>query len=286
VTRFIGILMGMAAACTAALVGGSQPPSAHAAEVPPAVVRNDLPYYAAADADPKRHRLDLYLPPDKKSFPLIVFIHGGAWKSGTKELYGPLARSFVRHGIGVAVANYRLSPAVEHPEHVKDVAKAFAWVTKNAKEQGADPTRIYAMGHSAGAHLVALLALDPKYLKAEGLTSSAIRGVVGVSGPYALGPTGFENVFGADAARRLDSFPLSHVADLEARHIPPFLILAADKDYPGLPQIARTLADALGKHGAKAHSEELPNRDHITIITGMAKDDDPAVKQIVKFIAP
>jgi len=224
-----------------ALMGslGVPPPAASALAAAGVATRKDLSYYMGEPADAQRHLLDLYLPEGKKGFPLILFIHGGAWRSGSKELYGPLAQNFVRRGIGVAVANYRLSPVVQHPEHERDVARAFAWLVKHAKEYDADPARLYVMGHSAGAHLVALLALDPKYLRAEGLTSASIRGVIGVSGPYALGVRGFENVFGEDEAKRFDAFPLSHVRDQEAKQLPPFLILAADGDYLGLPAVAK-----------------------------------------------
>jgi acetyl esterase/lipase len=142
------------------------------------------------------------------------------------------------------------------------------------------------MGHSAGAHLVALLALDPRYLKAEGLSSAAIKGVIGVSGPYALGATGFENVFGMDDAKRKDAFPLTHVGDLEAKAIPPFLLQAGDADYPGLLPVSRLLEGALQGRGVKVRCEEIAQRDHISIITRMAQADDPAVKQIIEFVAP
>jgi acetyl esterase/lipase len=266
--------------------GSARPPAVRAADAPAAVVRKDLSYYAGEAADARSHLLDLYLPEGKKGFPMILFIYGGAWQSGSKDLYGPLAQNFVRQGIGVAVANYRLSPAVKHPEHERDVARAFAWLAKHAKEYDADPARLYVMGHSAGAHLVALLALDPRYLKAEGLTGASIRGVIGVSGPYTLPPGLMEKVFGADEAKRQDAFPLTHITDQEAKAIPPFLIQAADGDYPGLPEVAKQCAAALEKHGVKARQEVIAGRDHISIIVRMTQADDPAVKQIVEFVSP
>jgi len=272
-----GLLLGLA---------GALLPPVSAADGPAIITHKDLSYFSGEPADAQRHLLDLYLPEGKKGFPVILFIHGGAWRSGSKELYGPLAQNFVRRGIGVAVANYRLSPAVQHPEHERDVARAFAWLVKHAKEYDADPERLYVMGHSAGAHLVALLAVDPRYLRAEGLSSNRIRGVIGVSGPYTLGPRGFENVFGEDEAKRLDAYPLRHVTDLEAKEIPPFRILAADGDYVGLPAIARSFAVALEKHGVKVRRNEIAGRDHITIIARMAQPEDPAIKQIIEFVAP
>lgn len=248
--------------------------------------RKDETYYAGENADAMRHRLDLYLPDTKKPFPLVLFIHGGAWRSGTKDLYGPMGRQFAARGIGVAVANYRLSPAVKHPEHIKDVARAFAWVEKRAASLGADPERLYLCGHSAGAHLVTLLALDPRYLRAEKVPAGRIRGVVGISGPYNLGPRGFPEVFGDDAAARADAFPLNHVSDQPATKLPPFLLMVAERDYAGLPLSATGLEQALQRHGAKAQRHEIADTDHITIIVKTAQPDSAVSKSIVDFIRP
>jgi acetyl esterase/lipase len=217
-------------------------------------------------------------------FPLLLFAHGGAWRFGSKDWHAYLGATLTSQGIGAAVINYRLSPAVKHPEHVRDVARAFAWVRKQAGELGADPGRLYVSGHSAGAHLVALLALDPRYLKAEGLAPSHIRGVVGISGPYALVGRLFSEVFGEDEAARQAAFPLNHVRDQPAAQIPPFLILYAERDYRGLPLSASTLGEALRRHGAKAEVVEIKDRDHLSIITGFAKAEDAAVKATVQFI--
>src|SRR5205823_5671892 len=107
----------------------------------------------------------------------VFFVHGGAWRNGDKSgilgVYSALGRFLVRHGLGAVIINYRLSPAVRHPAHVQDVAKAFAWTHKNIARYGGRPDQIFLCGHSAGGHLVALLATDPTYLKAEGLTPAA-----------------------------------------------------------------------------------------------------------------
>src|SRR4051794_15895190 len=84
-------------------------------------------YYDGKDADPVRHKLDLYLPKGQKDYPVLFFIHGGAWRAGSKDGFGRLGRVFARNGVGVVAINYRLSPAVKHPAHIQDVARAFAW---------------------------------------------------------------------------------------------------------------------------------------------------------------
>src|SRR5438270_10644137 len=137
----------------------------------------DIAYDDAKDADPVRHKLDLYLPKGHKDFPVLMFVHGGAWTSGNKNLYGPLGQRFAANGIGTAIINYRLSPAVQHPAHAQDVAKAFAWTHKNIGKHGGRADQIFISGHSAGGHLVALLATDESYLKAHKLGISDIKGV-------------------------------------------------------------------------------------------------------------
>ena len=156
------------------------------------VVR-DLPYVAGEEVGDRR-KLDLYLPKGDGPWPVLLWIHGGAWAVGHRKDEEALARRFAERGIAVAVADHRMSKAlwmdakldegVEHPVHVKDCATAFAWLVANAGERKLDPKRMYVGGFSSGAHLTALLATDPKYLKAHGLEPSNIRGALPVGGAY------------------------------------------------------------------------------------------------------
>src|SRR5207249_1315469 len=159
------------------------------------------------------------------------FVHGGAWQTGDRNylgVYQSLGRFYARHGVGTVVISYRLSPQVKHPAHVQDVARAFAWTHKNIGKYGGRPDQVFACGHSAGAHLVSLLAADETYLKAEGLDAKAIRGVIPISGVYRI-PDGYlGNVFGRDAEVRKLAGPIAHARP----NLPPFLVLYADKDYP------------------------------------------------------
>jgi acetyl esterase/lipase len=151
----------------------------------------NLAYYRGKDADPVHHRLDLYLPESKKDFPVLVLVHGGAWMLGDKSFFGwgkDLGRYFASRGIGVVMPSYRLSPSVKHPEHVKDVARAVAWTYRHIACYGGDPKELFLCGHSAGGHLVALLASDPRYLRAEKMSLKDIKGVIAVSGVYRVPP--------------------------------------------------------------------------------------------------
>lgn len=245
----------------------------------------DVAYYEGEDADPVKHKLDLYLPRGGKNYPVLLFIHGGAWTTGDKryilDVYGRLGRNFAQHGVGTVVTNYRLSPKVQHPCHVEDVARAFAWTCRNISKYGGDPERIFVCGHSAGGHLAALLATDPTYLEKEKCSLRQIRGVIPMSGVFNLPPGRlFESVFTADAEKRAKAMPLNHV---KGDH-PPFLIIYAERDYPTCDRTSKEFCNALKRCQCQAELVEIKDRDHLTIIAAATNAEDPAAKAILRFI--
>ena len=126
----------------------------------------------------KSHSLDVYAPKDAKHAPVIIFIHGGGWRNGDKSNPGvgsQPAAHFCAEGFVFVSINYRLTPAGKHPANIQDVAKAVAWVHDHIAEHGGDPAQINIMGHSAGAHLTALVATDETRLKAEGKPLSILK---------------------------------------------------------------------------------------------------------------
>jgi acetyl esterase/lipase len=244
----------------------------------------DVAYYEAPGADPIKHKLDLFLPRGHKDFPVLFFVHGGAWIHGDKNflgVYSSLGRFYARQGIGTVVINYRLSPSVMHPEHIRDVARAFAWTHKNIEKYGGRPDEIFVCGHSAGGHLVSLLATDESYLKANGLSPAAIRGVISLSGVYLIPDKLLSRVFGTDPEQRRQASPLVHAHP----GLPPFLICYADKDYPGCDKMpSETFAQALRTKGNKAQTLEVLDSNHFQIIMSAAAKDEPVSKAILAFI--
>jgi acetyl esterase/lipase len=248
----------------------------------------DVAYVNTPDADPIRHKLDLYLPKGEKDFPVVLFVHGGSWRHGDKSflgVYEALGTFLARQGIGAVVINYRLSPAVRHPEHIRDVARAFAWTHKNIAAYGGRPDRVFVCGHSAGGHLVALLATDPEWLKAEGLTSDAIRGVISLSGVFDLGelPSWLVSAtFGTGADVIAAASPIR-----QARGgLPPFLILYADQDLPGCDRKpAETFAKALRDKGTKAETLEVRSGNHFKMMLSAVVPGDPVCDAILAFVA-
>jgi acetyl esterase/lipase len=244
----------------------------------------DVAYYEGPDVNKVRHRLDLYLPKDHKDYPVLFFVHGGAWRHGDKNqlgIYAGLGNLFARHGIGTVVINYRLSPSVKHPEHVKDVARAFAWTIKNVEKYGGRKDEVFVCGHSAGGHLVSLLCTDESYLKAEGLTSKAICGVISMSGVYLLPDGLMPSVFGTDPEARKQAAPISHVH----KGLPPFLILYADKDLTGCDkEPAEKFCKALKDQGDEVEAIELTGSHHVKVMLDAATPDTTVSRAILDFI--
>jgi acetyl esterase/lipase len=239
-------------------------------------VQKDIPYTEGDPADAAKHKLDLYLPKDRENFPVLVFIHGGSWRSGDRSTYPALGNRFAKLGIGVAIPSYRLMPKNPHPAQIEDTAAAFAWVYKNIAQYGGDVNRIYISGHSAGGQLVALLALDPAYLGKYDIPLSAIRGVAALSGVYDVSKIqGF-----AQPLPDHDPSPIAHVHS----KAPPFLVSYCQWDSRALPLQARQFADALKKSFDSVELLYVPGQGHISEIIHIVSDDDVIAQAIIKLI--
>lgn len=244
---------------------------------PDVEVQRDLAYLD--DSLPK-HKLDVYRPKTAKNAPVLIFLHGGAWRSGDRGLYTALGNRYAHQGLVTVIPSYRLAPADPHPAQVEDAAAAVAWTLKNLERFGGDPKRVYLAGHSAGGHLAALLALDGKWLAKHGAAPSALRGVIPMSGVYQI--EGLERVFGADEEVKRQASPLTHVhADA-----PPFLITYCQWDYAFLPVQAERLGAALRKAGVATKVVYIPGLGHITEMLNITAPDDPTVKAVLEFIRP
>ena len=253
---------------------------------------NDISYNDAKDADPVKQKLDLYLPKGQKDFPTLFFVHGGTWKSGDRKDswksgdlsrgYPDLGKFMAQHGIAAVIISYRLSPKVQHPAHIQDVAKAFAWTCTHIEKYGGKADQIFCCGHSAGGHLVSLLATDESYLKAEKRSFADIKGVISMSGVYTILPAGaLATAFGKDAEVCKKASPIFNVGD---KKYPPFLILYADGDFPLLGPMAESMSKALKEHKCDVTLQKIEHRNHYTIIFKWIEDDDPVQKAIFDFI--
>ena len=145
-------------------------------------VARDLSY----GNDP-RQRFDVYAPTGATDLPVLVFFYGGGWNSGSKAVYGWAAQALAAKGFVVAVPDYRLVPDVHFPAFIQDAAAATAKVAEVAAQHGGDPGKLGVMGHSAGAHLAMMIALDRRYMDAVG-QPALIKAAAGLAGPYEFLP--------------------------------------------------------------------------------------------------
>ena len=238
--------------------------------------RPNIRYTDGAPADETKSKLDLYLPKGKTGFPILMFVHGGSWRTGDRSIYFPLGNYFAERGFAVAIPSYRLMPQNPHPAQIEDVAAAFAWVYRHGGEFGGDQSRIYLMGHSAGGDLVSLLATDRRYLEKQGIPASAIRSVISLSGVYDVRNT---PAFAFDGDKA-EASPLEFIR----AGSPPFLITYCQWDYLGLPKQARDFAAALKKSFDAAEILYIPGETHISEIISAVRDGSPLSTAILGFI--
>lgn len=249
------------------------------------VVRN-LDYVQGETYPDGKDRLDLYVPAAAANPPVIVSIHGGLLLEGDRSEETYVGQRFAGAGFLTAVISYRLSPSVRHPAHAEDAATAVAWVKAHAREYGGDPDRVFVIGHSAGAYLAALIALDPRYLGAHGLSPADLRGVVPVSAFFyvdreGVAPDRPKTIWGTDAAAWRAASPAAHVrADA-----PPMLVLYADGDEPWRRQQQADFVRDL--HAAGARNVELrmvAGRSHMSIWWNLKNEGDETTAAIVQYL--
>jgi acetyl esterase/lipase len=247
------------------------------------VVDTNIVYYDGPEFYAPRHILDVYRLDGAKDLPVLIFIHGGGWTSGNKNIYGYLGNTFARLGLVTVIANYRLtdnSPGrVVHPGHIEDVARAFAWTYATIADYGGNPEKIFVSGHSAGGHLVSLLAVDPRYLGAHDLSLENIAGVISLSGVYDV--RGIPAIFGDDPEQRRDASPIFHVGDWPP---PPFQVLYGENNLPGLGPQAVMFYEALAGLPSEADLIEFPGRTHGTMISRIGTPGDEVTETMMCFL--
>lgn len=241
-------------------------------------VHRDLTY-----AEHARGTLDLYVPDGAEGAPVVLFVHGGALLFGDKSLVAHVGLRLAREGVITVAVNHRFSPAVSHPEHVRDVAAALRWVVDHVADHGGDPERIVLSGHSSGGYLAALLAVDPRWLAEAEVDAERIAGLVSISGFHyvdRLAPSRPKHVWGEDPEAWVDASP-AHRATAAA---PPALLLWADGDAEDRRVDGRDFAAKLAELGVATRSEEIPDRDHRSIFFLLGSAGDPATDAIVAFL--
>jgi acetyl esterase/lipase len=230
----------------------------------------------------------------------VFWVHGGGWQTGDKSSVQLKPQVFQEKGFVFVSTNYRLLPHVEMGTIIRDVAKSLGWVHQHIAEYGGDPNRIFVMGHSAGAQLAALVCIDDRYLKAEGVSFSVLKGCVPVDGDTYDVPAiietaetrrrvhgqpqakfGHREKFGNDPAKHRDFSAFTHVA--KGKGIPPFLILHV-ADHPDVTAQAQRLAAVLKEADLPVTLFGAKETNHTRLNENLGKPDDPATKALFDFV--
>ena len=270
---------------------------AGASETPAQDVTRDIKYGSAHE----RQVLDVYSPAGAKNLPVVFWIHGGGWQTGDKSLVALKPKAFNDAGFVFVSISHRLLPTVDMEAINRDVAAALGWVHKNIASRGGDPARLLVMGHSSGGELAALMCTDDRYLKAEGVPLTAIKGCVPVDADtfdipaiievaetrarahqLPLPTNGHRQKFGNDPVKHRDFSAVTHVA--KDKGIPPFLILHIGGN-PDTTAQARRFANVLEASGIPVKVVSAREATHASINDNLGAPADPVTKELFAFVA-
>ncbi len=253
------------------------------------LVRRDLAY---AQPQNGRQTLDVYAPSTGRDHPILVWIHGGGWRQGDKSRLQRKPQAFVDQGFVFVSINYRLVPEVTVKEMAGDIAKAIRWVHDHAADFGGSSENVFVAGHSAGAHLAALVCTDERYLQAEGLTLASIKGCMPVDvSVYDIPkrmqdggdvpPATFTAAFGETEEVYRDLSPVHHV--VKGKRIPPFLILHVARR-PETRTKSQWFAKELRDAGFTAEVVAAEGKTHGTISSDLGLERDKPTQAVFTFL--
>lgn len=239
-----------------------------------------------AFGDEPRQTLDVYVPSarEKDLRPVVIFWYGGMWLRGSKEQYRFVGAALANSGYVAILPDYRLYPRARFPAFVEDGALAVKWAREHVREFGGDPAAIFLMGHSAGAHTAALLALDSRYLHKVGGDPSWLRGWIGLAGPYALElrvPI-LEQMFRSPYVKTD-----WRVVDLVRGPSPPALILHGTDDYLVYPRESIDLDTLLRAAGIRSECHIYDGASHLDVVAAFSlpfRYEAPSLHDVSRFI--
>ena len=232
-----------------------------------------------------RHKLDIYTPTEGEGpWPVVVFVHGGAWTYGSKNSYDFVGRAFASQGFLAVLPNYRLHPGDPFPSFVKDTARAITWVTRNIGKYNGKQDEIFLSGHSAGAYNVALAVLDRHYLEKFGTDMSVIKAV----GLLAT-PADFQishSIIAQQVFGDVPDFPVTQPVNFARKDVPPFLLIHGTEDHICRPRNSLSLHQELQATGADSTLKVYEGVSHVGILLALAKpwrNGTDSLKDLVNF---
>jgi acetyl esterase/lipase len=248
-------------------------------------------YVKSADisygADP-RQKLDIYAPRDVAvGAPVVVFFYGGNWRMGDRADYAFVGEALASRGILAVIADYRLYPEASYPGFLEDSAAAVAWTARKVRSYGGNPERLFIMGHSAGAYNAAMVALDGRWLAAQGMQPSVLRGWIGLAGPYDFLP--IENPDVKPVFHFPDTPPSSQPINHVGAGAPPALLIASNKDSLVNPvRNTGRLASRLREAGVEVDTRYYDRTSHATLVATLSRplrSLAPVLDDVERFVA-
>jgi len=255
------------------------------------IVTKDIDYINDSVYDNDKDLLDIYMPKDKKDVPIIVYFHGGALLYGDKSMGQDIGHKVAESGIGLVSVNYRLSPEFQHPTHVNDAAAATAWVINNIEAYGGNPKKVYVSGHSAGAYLAALLAIDSSLLQVRNKVDFKITGAILISPFLYVEETAkdriemdsrYKKIWSNNPDKWLEASVTPHIG----KNRDNILLIYADGDDAWRKEQNERFAKSMAEAGnLNVITNEVANRNHSSLISAILDNDDMVVNLISKFVS-
>ncbi len=238
-----------------------------------------------------RHKLDIYRPNGRADRgPVVLFIYGGSWREGDRAIYGFVGAAMAARGFTTIIPDYRLYPDVLFPSFIEDAALAYGWVHDHMASPGTGPSKkrrpLFVMGHSAGAHIAALLTLDQRYLRKLNKTITFPAGLIGLAGPMAFDPTTdltTKDVFASTTDKPDQARPIAQIRS----GLPPVLLIHGEKDETVGPWNSRKFAKALQQVGTSTCKIEVPDVGHVGLVLAFSRPlrwRAPVLTATVRFI--
>ena len=235
--------------------------------------------------DANRLRLDVYAPPRARNAPVVVFLYGGRWSAGSRSEYRFVGQALASKGFVAVIPDYRVYPVARFPVFVEDAARALRWTRDIIGRYGGDPRQLFVMGHSSGAHMAALLALDPGWLQRAGLPRGALRGMIGLAGAYDFMPItapDLREIFGPP-----DRFAASQPVNFADGANPPLLLLHGANDDTVDVRNTRNLARAVAHAGGPVEVLIYPRLSHGWIVGTLGaplRGQADVLDQVAEFV--
>ena len=213
-----------------------------------------------------RQSMDVYRPKVDQGKPTVVFVYGGAWRSGTKQDFKFIGHALTQLGHAVIIPDYQLYPAVKFPVFIEDVAKAVKQVELRSDSLlGRNLDEIILMGHSAGGHTAAMLYTDRGYFNRNRVKANVV-GMIGLAGPYDL-TLEYTEVVGVFDGAGKRSQPIDYIKP----GLAPALLLSGANDKRVLPYHSKTFSEELAINGVDVRTRYYPNTNHIMVLGSIAQ---------------